>query len=234
MSAFSGGFFAGLWTYHFQYKQNIKERKLQKYIEHRNSLVQIEQELIPLRINMSRNISSIKGAIENTNTDNIRLVLRFFRLNLAHDFGLKLLNLDLINLYADFLIRINTLNSDFDYIDSMIKQIMKGPKSGIAFPSLLDGYRSMITYLNEKCIEVDKLSLDIDSMCKIILSRDDKKIKENYLKNNSEIKYIIEKNELNIQKNKILAEELRKPRKNEKSPNFFAPYFDLKKVVASK
>src|SRR5437762_1602869 len=82
-SAFFGGFFAALWTNRFETKRRIHDKRHDKYYEHRNTIVQIEQELIPLRVNISRDIASISQAIDNTNDQNIRLILRFYKLSLS-------------------------------------------------------------------------------------------------------------------------------------------------------
>src|SRR3989344_3565614 len=99
LSSFFGGLFAGWWSNYFETKRRIHDKRHDKYYEHRNTIVQIEQELIPLRVNISRDLASITDAIENTNDQNIRFILRFDRLFLSTGLGLRLLSLDFINMY---------------------------------------------------------------------------------------------------------------------------------------
>ncbi len=93
LSAFLGGFFAALFSNHFESRRRIKELRRDKYFEHRNTVVQIEHELIPLRVNMSRNIASVEDALKNTNDNNIRIILRFYNISISTGLSLKLLNL---------------------------------------------------------------------------------------------------------------------------------------------
>src|SRR3989344_6491762 len=54
-TGFWGGLFAGLWGYYYQSKQRNEEKRADKYFDHRNVIVQIEHEMIPIRLNLSRN-----------------------------------------------------------------------------------------------------------------------------------------------------------------------------------
>ena len=230
-SAFFGGLFAGIWTNHFESKRRINEKRTDKYFEHRNSIVQIEQELIPLRVNISRNITSIAGAINNTNDLNIRFILRFDKLFLSTGLGLKLLNLDLINKYAQLYSDIEKFNSDIEYVSEMISSVREDQKAGKIDPSLVESYKIFLPYLKDKCEEIDEKSLELLAIGKVAISKEDKKIKNKYVKDGKEIKYSLNKKSLNQKYSEIKKEEDPTSHKDEKQPKFVAPFLDLKKVL---
>lgn len=122
LSAFSGGFFAAFFTNYFESKKRIHEIRRDKYFEHRNTVVQIEHELIPFRVNLSRNITSIDDALKNIDENNIRIILRFYQSSISTGLSLKLLNLTLINEYVETYSLIESLNTDFEYLNGIIKK----------------------------------------------------------------------------------------------------------------
>lgn len=230
-SAFFGGLFAGLWTNHFESKRRINDKRTDRYYEHRNTIVQIEQELIPLRVNISRNLASITDAIENTNDLSIRFILRFHKLFLSTGLGLKLLSLDLINMYAQLYSAIETFNSDMDYISEMVSSVRDDQKVGKIDPSIIESYKVFLPHLKDECEEIDKKSLEILAVSKLAIGKEDKKIKDKYVKDGKEIKYVLTKSSLSQKYEEIKKEEDASSHKEEKQPKFVSPFLDLKKVL---
>lgn len=230
-SAFFGGLFAGVWTNHFESKRRVNDKRIEKYFEHRNSIVQIEQELIPLRVNISRNLASISDAIVNTNETNIRFILRFDRFSLSTGLGLKLLSLDLINMYAQLYSAIEKFNSDIDYVSGIVSSVREDQKVGKIDPSLVESYKIFLPHLKDECEEIDQKSLDLLALSKVAIGKEDKYIKTQYVKDGKEIKYPISKVSLNQKYDDIKKEEDASSHKDEKQPKFVAPFLDLKKVL---
>lgn len=230
-SAFFGGLFAGIWTNHFESKRRINDKRTEKYFEHRNSIVQIEQELIPLRVNISRNLASIVDALDNTNENNIRFILRFDRLFLSTGLGLKLLSLDLINMYAQLYSAIEKFNSDVDYVSGMIASVRENQKDGKMDLSLVESYKIFLPHLKDECEEIDQKSLDLLALSKVAIGKEDKNIKDKYIKDGKEIKYSISKKSLAQKYDDIKKEENPSSHKDEKQPRFVSPFLDLKKVI---
>ena len=170
-SAFFGGLFAGLWTNHFESKRRMNDKRIDRYYEHRNTVVQIEQELIPLRVNISRDFASITDAIENTNDLNIRFILRFHKLFLSTGLGLKLLSVDLINMYAQLYSAIETLNSDMDYISGMVDSVRDDQKIGKIDPSVIESYKVFLPQLKDECEEIDQRSMELLAVIKLAIGK---------------------------------------------------------------
>lgn len=233
VSAFFGGLFAGIWTNHFESKRRINDKRTDRYYEHRNSIVQIEQELIPLRVNISRNLASITDAIENTNEHNIRFILRFHKLFLSTGLGLKLLSIDLINMYALLYSATETFNSDIDYVSGMVSFVRENQKVGKVDPSLNESYKVFLPHLKDECEEIDQKSLELLAVIKLAISKEDKKIKDKYVKDGKEIRYILNKNSLSQKSEEIKKEEDASSHKDEKQPKFVSPFLDLKRVFVS-
>lgn len=231
LSAFSGALFAGIITNYFEINRKISDSRREKYNEHRNTIVQIEQEQIPARINLSRNLASLEDAVKNTTSTQVRLVLRFYDLFLSPNLGLRLLNLDLINKYAELYILFETINSDIKYVNSLIEMIKDGPKNPIVYASLLKSYETMLPYLLEKCKEADEKSLALLSLSKLAFDLEDKKKKREYIKTGKDIKYKINEKEISMKKKSIEKEETAPYKKGEKRPQFFAPYLDIITVI---
>lgn len=230
-SAFFGGLFAGVWTNHFESKRRIHDKRTEKYFEHRNSIVQIEQELIPLRVNISRNFASITDALGNTNENNIRFILRFDRLFLSTGLGLKLLSLDLINMYAQLYSAIEKFNSDIDYVSGMIVSVREDQKVGKMDPSLIESYKVFLPHLKDECEEIDQKSLELLALSKVAIGKEDKNIKIKYVKDGKEIKYLVNKKSLTQKYDDIKKEEDASSHKGEKQPKFVSPFLDLKKIL---
>lgn len=230
-AAFFGGLFAGLFSNYFESRRRIFDKRFDKYHEHRNTIVQIEHELIPARVNLSRNIKSVADAIESTNENNIRLILRFSKLKLSTGLSLNLLDLNFINEYAEIFTLFERHNSDIDYIEGMIQQIRNDQKEGSVDVSLLQSYLQMIEYLQQSCSEVDKKSQKLLAMCQIALNQEDKKIKKTYLTNGKLITYAFDEKMIQKKLSQIDSEENRQPNEGEIQPKFFVPFMDIKKVI---
>lgn len=231
ISAFFGGLFAGIWTNHFEFKRRLYDKRTDKYFEHRNSIVQIEQELIPLRINISRNLASINDAIDNTNINNVRFILRFDRLTLSTGLGLKLLSLAFINMYAQLYSAIEKFNSDIDYVSGMISSVRENQMAGKMDPSLVESYKIFLPHLKNECEEIDQKSLELLALSKVAIGKEDTIIKNIYVKDGKEIIYSVNKKSLNEKYEDIKKEEDASSHKDEKQPKFVSPFLDLKKVL---
>lgn len=234
LSSFFGGLFAGWWSNYFEVKRRIRDKRHDKYYEHRNTIVQIEQELIPLRVNISRDLASITDAVENTNDQNIRFILRFYKLLLSTGLGLKLLSLDLINKYAELYSAIESFNSDIDYVSGMISSIRDDEKEGKIGASKIESYKIFLPQLKGGAEQIDQKSLELLAMGKLAIGKDDKKIKEKYIDNGEEIKYSLGKKSLAQKYKSIKNEEDGSLHKDEKQPKFVAPYLDLKRVLITR
>lgn len=234
LSSFFGGLFAGWWSNYFETRRRIHDKRHDKYYEHRNTIVQIEQELIPLRVNISRDLASITDAIENTNDHNIRFILRFYKLLLSTGLGLKLLSLDLINKYAELYSALESFNSDIDYVSGMISSIRDDEKEGKIDPSKVDSYKIFLPQLKDGAEQIDQKSLELLAMGKLAIGKDDKKIKEKYIDDGEEIKYTFGKKSLAQKYKSIKNEEDGSLHKDEKQPKFVAPYLDLKRVLITR
>lgn len=234
LSSFFGGLFAGWWSNYFETKRRIHDKRHDKYYEHRNTIVQIEQELIPLRLNIFRDLASITDAIENTNDQNIRFILRFYKLFLSTGLGLKLLSLNLINKYAELYSAIESFNSDIDYVSGMISSIRDDEKEGRIDQSKVDSYRIFLPKLKDGAEQIDQKSLEILAMGKLAIGKDDRKIKEKYIKDGEEIKHSFGKKLLAQKYKSIKNEEDGSLHKDEKQPKFVSPYLDLKRVLITK
>jgi len=230
-AAFFGGLFAGLFSNYFESKRRILDKRSDKYHDHRNTIVQIEHELIPARVNLSRNIKSLADAIESTNPDNIRLILRFNKIKLSTGLSLNLLDRNFINEYAELFTMFETHNSDIDYVEGMIQQVRDDQKNGSIDGSLLQSYVQMIEYLHQSCLEIDDKSHKLLAMCQIALNQEDKKIKKRYLKNGQLIEYEFPDQKMKEKMAQITSEENRLPNDGETQPKFFVPFMDIKKVV---
>lgn len=230
-AAFFGGLFAGLFSNYFESKRRILDKRSDKYHDHRNTIVQIEHELIPARVNLSRNIKSLAYAIESTNENNIRLILRFNKLKLSTGLSLNLLDRDFINEYAELFTLFESHNSDIDYIEGMIQQIRSDQKNGPIDGNLLQSYVQMVEYLHQSCLEIDNKSHMLLAMCQIALNKEDKIIKKKYLKNGKLIEYEFPDQKMKEKLTQITSEENRLPNEGEAQPKFFVPFMDIKKVV---
>jgi hypothetical protein len=230
-SAFFGGLFAGLWTNHFESKRRIHDKRHDKYYEHRNTIVQIEQELIPLRVNISRDITAIDDAIANTHETNVRFILRFYKLSLSTGLGLRLLSLDLINKYAELYSAIESFDSDIQYISGMVSSVMEDKKAGKIDDSMVESYKVFLPQLKDVCEQIDQKSLELLGMSKLAIGKEDKIIKDKYIDDGKEINYKFDKKSLDKKYEGIKKEEDGSLHKGEKQPKFVSPFLDLKKVL---
>lgn len=230
LSGFFGGLFAGLFSDYFESKRIIRDKRTDKYYEHRNTIVQIEQELIPLRVNISRDLKSLSDAIISTNSLNIRFILRFYKLTLSTGLGLKLLNLEFINKYAQLFSNIESFNSDIEYISQTVSMFIEGQKIGKIDESLINTYKVFLPYLKDKCEEIDNQSLELLAMSQVAINKEEEKMKIKFIKSGNQIKYTFSKKSLSTKYNKIKYEEDGSKYPNEKPPKFISLYLDLKKV----
>lgn len=233
LSAFLGGFFAALFSNYFESRRRLRQIRRDKYFEHRNTVVQIEHELIPLRVNMSRNIASIEDALKNTNDDNKRIILRFYYISLSTGLSLKILNLDLINEYAEVYSMVESLNSDFQYTNGLVEQIIDDQKQGQIDFNKIGVYLEMIKYLQYQCDLVDKKTLNLLSMCRVAIREpEDKKLSE-YLKKGKLIDYTFNKQVLTSESEKVQKEEKQDIKDGMPKPKFVALYLDLRRQPVS-
>ncbi len=230
-SAFFGGLFAGLWTNHFESKRRVNDKRRDKYYDHRNTIVQIEQELIPLRVNISRDITSIADAITNTHETNVRFILRFYKLSLSTGLGLQLLSLEFINKYAELYSAIESFNSDIQYISGMVSSFLEDKKAERIDDSLIESYKVFLPQLKDECEQIDQKSLELLGMCKLAISKEDKEIRDQYIEDGKEIKYKFDKKSLSKKYEGIRDEEDGSLHKGEKQPKFVSPFLDLKKIL---
>lgn len=231
LSAFAGGFFAGFFSNLYESKRRINDKRYDKYFDHRNTIVQIEHELIPARINMSRNMESLRNAVQETDENKIQLILRFYELSLSTGLSLKLVNIDLINLYSEVFTEFKSITSDFQYVGGMVNMIiedLKTPEKPVR-SGLLDSYVTAIKYLYDACKDADAKSLDLLVNCQIALRVKNKSALKKYLKSGDQIPYLINKKEIKEQKSKLIKQETRKPRKGESRPQFFSPFMNLRR-----
>jgi hypothetical protein len=234
LSAFFGGLFAGLFNYYFESKGRLREKRRDKYFENRNTIVQIEHELIPVRVNMSRNLNSIKIALDGTSDTQTRIVLRFYKLLFSTGLSLKLLNLNFINLYSELFSALESINSDMEYISGMTIKIRDDLENKRTVnESLIESYKLFLAQLKNSCESADAKSLQLLLMCQIALRGKDERLLKDYIKNGKEISYNLREKEIAEQKIKITNQENRKGTKKDKRPQFVAPYIDIRKEVVS-
>lgn len=230
LSAFFGGLFAGLFSNYYESRRRISDKRRDKYYDHRNTMVQIEHELLPARVNISRNIASLDASLKNTNKSNKRIILRFFKLKLSPGLSLNLLNLDLINLYAKVFSQFEIINNDIDYIDKLASSIIEDKKNNRLEDNLIDMYFQFSEHLLAEIKIADQISLKLVSHCKLILSKNEDDVLKGYLKKGGLIKYKFMKKTAKKISDKILKRETRPHKKGEIRPRFIAPFLDLKKV----
>lgn len=187
--------------------------------------------MIPLRVNISRDLTSIADAIENTNDQNIRFILRFYKLSLSTGLGLRLLSLDLINKYAELYSSIESFNSDIEYVSGMIFSIVEDQKEEKIDPSKIESYKVFLPQLKDECEQIDQKSLELLGMSKLAIGKEDKKIRDKYVSNGKEIKYSFGKKSLDKKYKGIKKEEDCSLHKDEKQPKFVSPFLDLKRVL---
>ncbi|GEM_PF-2712697 len=235
ISAFLGGFSAGVFTYYFNSKSRLNELRHTKYFEHRNTLVQIEHELVGARVHLSRNLESIKTALE-VKDNRYRFILRFFDLSISSGLSLRLLDLNIINKYSELYIIFQSINSDIEYLRGMVHEIQSkldidDPKPTPALISLMNNYILMLSHINNQLLTSDKMSLELVAICKIALLEDPKHKLREYINKGGEIKYLISKTEIEEKIKKISDEEDKPGSEKDPRPQFVALYFDLVRIV---
>lgn len=235
ISAFLGGFSAGVFTYYFNSKSRLNELRHTKYFEHRNTLVQIEHELVGARVHLSRNLESIKTALE-VKDNRYRFILRFFDLSISSGLSLRLLDLNIINKYSELYIIFQSINSDIEYLRGMVHEIQSkldidDPKPTPALISLMNNYILMLSHINNQLLTSDKMSLELVAICKIALLEDPKHKLREYINKGGEIKYLISKTEIEEKIKKISDEEDKPDSEKDPRPQFVALYFDLVRIV---
>lgn len=233
LSAFFGGLFAGLFSNYFESRRRISDKRRDKYFDHRNTIVQIEHEILPSRINISRNINSIEDSISNTNETSKRIVLRFFKLKLSPGLSLNMLNLDLINLYSEVYSQYESVNNDIDYLSQIVASIIDDKKNNKVDDNLIIQYFQFSDYLLKEITDADNKSLELLSYCKSVIDKKDKDQLDKYLANGEEIIYKFDKKLIRKISSTVKKEETRPYRKGESRPQFITPFLDLKRVFLS-
>lgn len=222
ISAFAGGFFAAFFTNVFESQRRKNEKRNDKYFDHRNTLVQIEHELSPIRLNLSRNLASLSDALENTNSSKVRVILRLYKLEITRGLSTKLLNLELINKYLDVSILLETINSDIIYLSELLIKIQKERN-----PGLLHLYTTQVAFLLDTCKKVDQKSMELLSMCRLALREDDQILVKSYIELGGLINYSFSKEILKKENTKVESEENRPYEEGEKRPKFVSSYLDI-------
>ncbi|HVZ67538.1 MAG TPA: hypothetical protein VG917_04715 [Patescibacteria group bacterium] len=235
ISAFLGGFSAGLFGYYFNSKSRVKELRHTKYFEHRNTIVQIEHELIGVREDLSRDLESMKLALEVRN-DRYRFILRFFDLNISSGLSLRLLDLDLINKYSQLYIALQSINSDIKYLQSIVTQLqdkidIDNPNITPAIMSLMNMYETMLEHTFNQLLIADRMSLELVAICRVALEDDTETTLEKYENRGGEIKYSITKTQIDKEIMSISQEENRPGSKEDPKPRFVSLYFDIYRIV---
>jgi len=229
ISAFAGGFFAAYWSNKYEAKRRMDELRLDKYIEHRNTIVQLEHELIPERVSMSRNLSSFVEFKNGTNETRFRVLLRLYKLSLSPGLTMKLLNMDILNAYADLYSIIESINLDISYHEYLSDKILSDAKAGKIDTSMLYLYATLVENLQKNCLIADNKSEILLAKCKAIVDLNDKDIKASYIKTGGTIAYDIPDSVLQNKKQAINSQE--KPTGDNDRVQFVAPYMDLVKPV---
>lgn len=231
LSAFCGGLFAGIFSNYFESKRRILEKRMNKYFEHKNTLVQIEHEIIPTRASISRNLISVEDALKNINDNNVRLVLRLYRLDLSTGLSLKIINKDLINLYSATYVLIQSVNADIQFINDLVNTIAEEVKDNKPDMSKIKMYIDTLHYLKSEFDRTDEKTLELVSKCKAIFDIDEKVIKDTYAKHGGQIEYNLSIDVIKANSEKIEVEENREAKAGEEKPKFIAAYLDIKRVV---
>lgn len=233
LSAFLGALFSGIVNNFFESRRRARDKRSDKYFEHRNSIVQIEHELIPLRLNTSRNIAALSDAIENTNPYNIRFILRFYKLSLSSGLSQKLVSLAFINKYAKLHSDIEIFNSDLEYVSGLVQMVIQNSKKGKVDKSINTAYKQFLPHLQQECEDIDQKTLELLTISKLALRNDDTRVKEQYIKDGKEIKYKFDKKSFKARQQDIEKEEDFSNHPDEKRPQFISPFLDLKRVTIS-
>ena len=235
LSAAAGGFFAAYFNNIYESKRRFEDKRTDKYFEHRNTIVQIEHELIPVRVNMSRNLKSLDEALKNNHSNNTRLILRFYKLDFSTGLTLKLLNIDLINLYSEVYVLLQSINSDFQYVDGIVNAVRDElVKYRRPDESKLQMYSTIISHLKEQCEETDNKTLKLLSFCQAIIAMGDNEVKDLYVEQGGQIKYEIPEKILTAKAKETQRQENLKYKEGEKQPKFFTPYLDVMKVPSTR
>ncbi|MFZ3301326.1 MAG: hypothetical protein WA152_01275 [Microgenomates group bacterium] len=230
-SAFFGGLFAGLFSNHFESKRRVADKRRDKYYDHRNTIVQIEHELLPSRVNISRDITSLTDSLTNTNEFNKRIVLRFYKLKITTGLSLNLLDIKLINLYAEVFSQFETINNDIDYINQMVISIVEDKKHDRVDMNLVTMYFQFSEYLLIRLKETDQKSLELLAYCKLVLNKNEKKILKKYINDGGQIKSDLSEKSIKAVSRQVTKEENRPHKRNEAHPQFITPFLDLKKSL---
>lgn len=228
-----GGIFAALLTFYLTAKVRTKNKRLDKYVEHRNTLVQIEHELIPARVSMDNNLKALEDAIQQNDQGITRLILRMHKLDLSTGLSLKLLSLELINNYAELYVSLKKINSDIDYLDQIVEKIQIWADERKNIASLIIAYEKLIKYLVVQCQKADKNMLEIVAKCQIAILLDESKdeFKLKYQNDGEEVKYDFDKIEINLKKKNLEKQENMPYTDSETHEQIFMLYLDLHLVA---
>lgn len=231
ISAFLGGLFAGIWGNFFEVRRKRIEIRREKYNEHRNAIVQIQHEIIPLRINLSRDLACFNEILINTNKYNTRIVLRLYDLNLNSDLSMKILSIDLINEYLDLITILESIKSDIQYLTSLKNNILENSNIGKNNESLNNLYPMVVQQLQKMCLKADALSLKLLSKCRLAInSSDQKNLLNKYISHGGEVVYVFTNKDIKKENTRTTRRETRPYAENEDREQFLAPYMDIKRI----
>jgi hypothetical protein len=210
----------------------LRNKRLDKYVEHRNTIVQIEHELIPARKNMGNNIRALEDAVKQFKKGAPRLILRMYETTLSTGLSLKIVNLELINDYAELYILLKKINSDIDYLNQLVENIQMRGEKGKEFISLITAYEKLIEYLLKQCKKADNKILLLIAKCQIVLDygEEEKSLKRKYINDGQEIEYNFSERDIQKKKDRVTKQESR-PYADEETPDeVFMLYLDVQLV----
>lgn len=223
----ASGIIAAQYTYLLSQKGNIKEKRRDKYFKHRNTLVQLEHELIPARIDIGNNIKAFEDAIENTGPNKLRLILKMNKIDISTGLSLNLLDLEIINDYSKLYVLIKKINSDISYLDILLNKIQEGQRS----QDILDSYKLLQSHMLSQLRKIDDLGLDLLIKCQLIFKQDDEKLSKIYEKTEKLFGYDFDKKEIDEKKEEITNEETRPPNPGEEPDKNFLLYLDINRTI---
>lgn len=224
-----GGIAAALVTYYLDSRGRIREKRAERYLLHRNTLVQIEHELIPLRLNIGRDLKTLDETIAGCDENSTRVILRTYKLELSSNLGINMLDINLINKYSELYTLVESINSDLHYLEGITESIKTEAKQGQINFSGISTYLTFLPILRVSCRKADRLSLTLLSMIRCVLNDNDSPSRKYFESSGKLEKYNFSKKDLLKDQKKIISQENR-PFKNGKRPDKFVVfYLDLKK-----
>ncbi len=224
-----GGIAAALVTYYLDSQGRTREKRTERYLLHRNTLVQVEHEIIPLRLNIGRDLKTLDETISGCDENTTRVILRTYKLDLSSNLGINMLDINFINKYSELYTLVESINSDLHYLEGITESIKSEAKQGQINFSGISTYLTFLPILRDSCRKADELSLSLLSMIRCVLNDNDAASRKLFELNGVLEKYKFSKKQLIKDQKKIITQENR-PFKNGKRPDKFVVfYLDLKK-----